>query len=107
MRTFRSVKLARSSSKSGMKLALVGGDTLLGRELEEVLENRGAGVLVTTYAGTGEGNFSEQEGEAVYLEPLEAAAIREDRAILVAGSAEGAQKAYRLAKAANGHPHSD
>ncbi len=82
----------------------MGGETLLGHELKEVLESRGSVAVVTGYASTGEGNFGEQEGEAIYLEPLEAHSIREEQAILVAGTPEGALKAYTFAKAAGGHP---
>lgn len=87
-----------------LRLALVGGDTLLGREIEEVIENRGTAAAITPYAASGEGNFGEQEGEAIYLAPLEAASISEDRAVLIAGSAEGALKAYGIVKAAGGRP---
>ncbi|MGA8027411.1 MAG: hypothetical protein WB992_09710, partial [Bryobacteraceae bacterium] len=95
----------RSFSKAkAIQLALLGGETLLGRELQGVLEGRGTGISITGYASTGEGNFSEHEGESVYLKPLDAGSIRGDLAILTAGSLEGALKAYGLAKAAGGHP---
>lgn len=86
------------------KVALVGGETLLGRELREVLEARGTGAVITTYASTGEGNFGEEDGEAIYREPLEAQALASEHAVLIAGSSEGALKAYGLAKAAGGRP---
>jgi aspartate-semialdehyde dehydrogenase len=92
-----------SSKKRTFRLALVGGETLLGRELQEVLESRGTGAAISTYAASGEGSFGEQEGEAVYVEPLDERVTREDQAILLAGSADGAKKAYELAK--NGKPH--
>ena len=97
--------MAKSDFKTqAVKLAVVGGDTLLGRELQEVLESRSTGVAITAYASSGEGNFGEDEGEAVYLEPLEARSVRGTLAILLAGSPEGANKAYGLAKDASGHP---
>jgi aspartate-semialdehyde dehydrogenase len=86
------------------KLALVGGETLLGREIQEVLSNRQTGALITAYAASGEGNFGEQEGEAVYVDPLEASSLAGQEALIVAGSEEGALKAYNLVKAAGGHP---
>ena len=92
------------SKAAASKLALVGGETLLGRELREVLRNRATGATITEYSASGEGNFGEREGEAIYQEPLEAAGIGDARAILIAGSAKGALKAYGLAKAAGGHP---
>jgi aspartate-semialdehyde dehydrogenase len=87
-----------------VRLALVGADTLLGRELQEVLDSRLAGSAITSYSATGEGNFGEQEGEAVYVEPLNAETIARDQAVLLAGREEGARKAYELAKAAGAHP---
>jgi aspartate-semialdehyde dehydrogenase len=95
--------LAKAISKI-FKVALVGGETLLGRELKEVVEGRGAGARIATYAATGEGNFGEEQGEPVYVEALEAEAVRGARAILVAGSREGALKAYAIAKSGGGNP---
>lgn len=85
-----------------LKLALVGGDTLLGREIQDVLSDRKMGVLITPYAATGEGNFGEQEGEAVYLDALQAHSLAGQKAVILAGSREGAMKAYELVKAAGG-----
>lgn len=87
-----------------VRLALVGAETLLGRELKEVLQERLAGSDITGYSASAAGNFGEQEGEAVYLEPLNAESIGTDQAVLLAGNEEGAQKAYELAKAAGGRP---
>ncbi|MBV8570767.1 MAG: hypothetical protein JO319_09145 [Acidobacteriaceae bacterium] len=92
------------SSSNPARLALVGGDTLLGKEIQEVLEGRKSRAVVIGYSASGEGNFGEQEGEPVYLEPLDAKAVAADDAILLAGSVQGAQKAYALAKAAGGRP---
>jgi aspartate-semialdehyde dehydrogenase len=97
--------LAKPGAKTkAHKFALVGSETLLGREIQEVLEARNNGAQITAYASTGEGNFGEQEGEAVYLEALEARSLREHEAVILAGSREGALKAYELVKAAGGHP---
>jgi aspartate-semialdehyde dehydrogenase len=86
------------------KVALIGADTLLGREVQEVIERRGNGASIAAFAASGEGNFGEQEGEAVYLEPLEGRALRERDAVIAAGSEAGARKAYEVVKAAGGHP---
>jgi aspartate-semialdehyde dehydrogenase len=95
--------LAKEKLKSqALRIALVGGETLLGRDVEEVLKSRLDHAKVTPYAASGEGNFDEEDGEAVYREPLEAKSIREDRAVLVAGTLEGARKAYELVKALGG-----
>lgn len=82
----------------------MGAETLLGRELEEVLKDRVHDAVVNSFSASGEGNFGEEEGEAVYVEPLTAERLKGSRALIVAGSREGAQKAYDLAKAAGGHP---
>jgi aspartate-semialdehyde dehydrogenase len=96
--------LAKFHSKTGTKLALVGAETLLGKELGTVLEGHSSAVTIVSFAATGEGNFGEADGEAVYREPLESKQIADVRAVLTAGSAEGAQKAYELVKAAGGRP---
>ena len=88
-----------------LNLALIGGETLLGRELQDVLQKSAEKTVITGYASTGEGNFAEQEGEAIYLAPLEAKAAVGYDAILLAGlTHEGALKSYEIAKAAKGHP---
>jgi aspartate-semialdehyde dehydrogenase len=97
--------LAKAYSKTGTpKVALVGGETLLGSELREVLETRGTGAVITTYASSGEGNFGEEDGEAIYRDPLEAQSLPNEHAVLIAGSSEGALKAYGFEKAAGGRP---
>ena len=105
---YRSTRLAKLSSKTGApKVALVGGETLLGRELHEVIESRVTGALITTYASSGEGNFGEEDGEAIYIEPLEAQSLASEHAVLLAGLSDGAVKAYELVKAAGGRPSPD
>jgi aspartate-semialdehyde dehydrogenase len=97
--------LAKAHSRPGApRVALVGGETLLGRELREVLGSRVSGAVITTYASTGEGNFGEEDGEAIYRDPLDAQSLANEDAVLIAGSREGALKAYKLAKAAGGRP---
>jgi aspartate-semialdehyde dehydrogenase len=87
-----------------MKVAIVGGETLIGRELQEVLADRKSGLEIATYSASGEGNFGEGEGEAVYLQPLTADSIQAFDAVLIAGSRAGALKAHDLAREAGGHP---
>lgn len=96
-----------AKGKSNIKtvpIVLVGGETLLGREIEEVLKDRVDGVAVHSFSASGEGNFGEEEGEAVYLEPLTAELVKNSQAVVVAGSREGAAKAYDLVKAAGTKP---
>jgi aspartate-semialdehyde dehydrogenase len=95
--------LAKEKSKSGtFRVALVGAETLLGRDIEEVLKSCMDRIKITSYAANAEGNFDEEDGEAVYREPLEAKSIEEDSAVLVAGTLEGARKVYEVVKAAGG-----
>lgn len=93
--------MARQASRT-TQIALLGGETLLGRELHEVLEGRGTAFNLKEYSASGEGNFGEQEGEPVYLEPLSTQVVESSLALLVAGTPEGADKAYRLTKEAGG-----
>lgn len=93
-----------AKQKVASQISLVGGETLLGRELQEVFERRQGEVTVKSYAASGEGNFGEQEGEAVYVEPLTPGSIKSDSAILFAGAAVGAEKTYELVKEAGGKP---
>ena len=87
-----------------MKIAIVGGETLIGRELQEILGGPGTGIEIVTFSASGEGNFGEEEGEPVYLEPLTAASMQEFKSVLIAGSRTGALKVYELAKTGGGHP---
>jgi aspartate-semialdehyde dehydrogenase len=97
---FRSIRLAKEKSKSAaLRVALVGAETLLGRDIEEILKSRLGHVRITPYSANGAGNFEEEEGEAVYREPLEAKSIQGDGAVLAAGTLEGLRKAYELVKA--------
>jgi aspartate-semialdehyde dehydrogenase len=93
--------LAKSDS---IKIAILGGETLLGRELQEVLGSRMRGAEIVTFAAGGEGNFAEEEGEALYVQPLSAQNIQDFKTILVAGSLPGALKTYELAKGTGRRP---
>ncbi|MGC2656545.1 MAG: Asd/ArgC dimerization domain-containing protein [Bryobacteraceae bacterium] len=95
--------MAKEKSKSNtLRIALVGGGTLLGREIEDVVKLRLGQARITPYAANGEGNFDEEDGEAIYREPLDAKAIHDDRVVLSAGTVEGARKAYELVKKSKG-----
>ena len=103
-RRSRSIKLAKISKITTPRVALLGSETLLGHELEEVLKQMPLAPNVTTYAASGEGNFADKDGEAVYRDPFEPHSLQGEEAILVAGSLEGARKVYNLVKLANGVP---
>jgi aspartate-semialdehyde dehydrogenase len=97
--------LVKPRSAPRLKLALIGAETLLGKELEERLGNRPTAPAIVTFASTGEGNFSEEDGEAIYLEAFERRALEDVSAVLIAGVSEGAHKAYQLIKSAEKRPH--
>ena len=82
----------------------MGSETLLGREIEDVLAHFSRACPCTPYAANGEGNFGSQDGEAVFVEAFDAAAVRDHRAIVLAGSVEGARKVYTLAKELSSPP---
>jgi aspartate-semialdehyde dehydrogenase len=86
------------------EISLIGAETLMGRELGEVLDQNRPDVSVKTFAASGEGNFGEKDGEAVYVEALSEGVIHSDLALLFAGNAAGADKAYELVKKLGGQP---
>lgn len=88
-------------AKNLPKIALIGADTLLGREIQEVLEKY-EGVSVAQFAANGEAGFGEEDGEATYREPFEEAALKAAEVVVVAGTEEGAEKVYRLALGCGG-----
>ena len=90
------------SQRHARRLALVGSDTLLGREIREVLESSDRGMAIDGFAANGEASFGEEQGEAVYREALSAGTLKNCEAIVCAGSEAGALKAYELAKAIGG-----
>jgi len=93
--------LAKKPAQKFGRLGLVGGETLLGQELTEVFKRSSekSEVVIQRYAASGEGNFGEEDGEAVYREPLDQRALETQQAVLLAGNAEGAERAYQLIKA--------
>jgi aspartate-semialdehyde dehydrogenase len=86
-----------------LKVALVGAETLLGRELQEVLGAQPGYVAISAFSANGEDQIGE-EGEEIYVDPLSARMLNGASAIVVAGTAEGAEKAADLVKAGGEHP---
>lgn len=89
---------------STRRLALVGAETLLGREILEVLENSSIKAAIQAFSATAEGNFAEQEGEAVFRQPLDASSIGEFDAVVIAGTQPGADRCYELIRAHGNTP---
>jgi aspartate-semialdehyde dehydrogenase len=81
------------------RLALVGAETLMGREILEVLNNTSLKVAIQSFSATAEGNFAEQDGEAIFRQPLDASSIGEFDAVLMAGTQPGADRCYELVRA--------
>ncbi len=95
--------MAKTQPKTSvLSVALLGAETLLGREIEAVLKDRAPQATVQAFAASGEGTFGEEEGEAVFVEPLTPERLKGSAAIIVAGSQEGARKAYDLTTALGG-----
>jgi aspartate-semialdehyde dehydrogenase len=84
-----------------MRVALVGADTLLGREIKDAVESAGL-AAVDSFSANGEANFGEEEGEAVYREALAPAALEHTSVIVSAGAPEGAEKALAIARTRSG-----
>jgi len=82
-----------------LRLALVGSDTLLGREIKDALDAISGSVSIENFPANGEGGFGEEEGEAVYRQGLSSEALASTEVVIVAGTQAGAQKAYELSKA--------
>ncbi len=86
------------------EISLIGAETLMGRELSEVLDQERPDITIKTFAASAEGNFGEKDGEPVYLEPLTGDTVELDFALLFAGTAAGAEKIYELVRAAGKKP---
>jgi aspartate-semialdehyde dehydrogenase len=83
------------------KIALIGADTLLGREIQEVLDKH-VGTSMSLFAANGEGGFGEEDGEAAYRGPFDEAALKAAEVVVVAGTQEGAERVYQLALGCGG-----
>ncbi|HSM79150.1 MAG TPA: hypothetical protein VLT57_16040, partial [Bryobacteraceae bacterium] len=78
--------MAKTSIKN--QIAIVGGETLLGRELREVLKEAGLDSRIRLISGGDvEGRaITEEEGEAVLLEVLDLDTLTGSGAVLLAGT---------------------
>lgn len=81
--------------------ALVGSESLLGRELRDLIAETRLAVDLKLIAGETEksGALTEQGGEPALLWRLEAQALQDARVVLLAGSAESASQALDLGAA--------
>jgi aspartate-semialdehyde dehydrogenase len=80
-------------------IAIVGGESLLAREIREVLEESSPAPrmqLITAAAAEGSAVLTEQEEEATVLLPLSAESLEDSRVAFLAGSAASARRTHRV-----------
>lgn len=80
-------------------VAVVGGDTMLGREIRQLLSEANPVPriqLIAASAPDHEAVLSEQEEEPVVMVPLSAESLEHSRAAFLAGSAASARRALKL-----------
>jgi aspartate-semialdehyde dehydrogenase len=78
-------------------IAIVGGESLLGRELREMLESAGLGSnikLIAADEGEDATIITRSDDEPVVMPSLPAADLDSARVVILAGSKESSQKAY-------------
>jgi aspartate-semialdehyde dehydrogenase len=85
-------------TSSTKRLALIGADNLLGREIKEILEAGRRGAHIESFASNGEANFGEEEGEAVYRQAVTSENLGAADAVILAGSPEGSAKALAIVR---------
>ena len=84
-------------------LALVGSESLAGREIRDLLSGNTLGQDLKLIAALGEevGKLTEQGGEPAILAPFEESSVDGADVIFLAGSAESTEKARKLAPQAH------
>jgi aspartate-semialdehyde dehydrogenase len=82
-----------------VKIALVGGETLLGADIREVLAQQLDKVKVKLVGSQDETVITEDQGEAVVMTGLDAESLVESAVVVLAGSMESSRKAVQLIEA--------
>jgi aspartate-semialdehyde dehydrogenase len=88
-------------------IALIGGDTLLGREIREMLESANFQPQVSLFSTDDPENVSilaKERGGPAIMAPLASAGLSSSGLLVLAGSAESAGKALEMAKQADPRP---
>lgn len=87
-----------ASARSRPRIALVGGDTLLAREIRELLEagSPAPRLELISAAGDGTSSFAAQEDEPVVLTPLTAESLEGADVAVLAGSAAASRRTLKL-----------
>ncbi len=80
------------------RIALVGGDSLMGREIRELISQLKPGPALELISGeAGDPKLTrDDEGEAVVLQPMNAETLSGVRAVILAGNPESSQRALEL-----------
>ena len=83
------------------KWLLIGGETLAGKEIREMVEERKLPVeLALASAETNERILTESEGEVSVIAPLDATAVEESSVVILAGAASSHRAALDIVRAA-------
>ncbi len=87
------------------KWLLIGGETLAGKEIRELVEARKLPVeLVLASAEASERILTESDGELFVIAPLDAAAVKEANVIILAGATATHRLAREMVMAAKNRP---
>jgi aspartate-semialdehyde dehydrogenase len=85
-------------------IALIGSETLLGADVREALALRVPGARVKLTGSQDETILTEEEGEAVVMTSLDEETIAEAAAVVLAGSAESARRAFAIIERSTRRP---
>ena len=89
-----------------MSIALVGGHTLLGKDIRELLDSAGFAAEVKVFTAEDEqvGILTAERGEATVIPPLESEGLGSTRILFVTGSPETSARALAIANRASPPP---
>lgn len=84
-----------SRSMSTQQVAIVGSDSLLGRELEDVFSNQAPHIQVVPLGSeVSESILTERDGEPAVIHPLDPRALESAQVVILCGSRESSRQAY-------------
>ncbi|MBK5292000.1 MAG: hypothetical protein JJE04_10025 [Acidobacteriia bacterium] len=100
------MRLHTSKRRESHPVTIVGGESLLGAELRELLVDSIPGVSIHLAGSEDESTaiLTERGGEPVVITPMDAGSLPGAKVIFLAGSAEGARKAITVLKNAAVRP---
>jgi aspartate-semialdehyde dehydrogenase len=84
------------------RIALLGADTLIGREIREVLESARPDVAVDSYSFDDESEVGEDESDAVFKQQFSAEALKGAVAVVTAGNQETVSRALEFVASSPG-----